>query len=176
MLSHKAQVQARGASSSSAHVFKSPTVERTRARVIRRYRDGEDKHLAEVASLPEAPPTVKYQPPYDLQSVLPNPGKWCESAGSNDNQAKCNRVAHSRAYQYTHPRLAQASALHCNHRRQQVHQQCVAHKGGTSIRTPHSCSLLQSIAKPLGLYCVRLLQVVFLISSPITGHSGQTRE
>jgi hypothetical protein len=43
--------------------------------VVRRFKDDQQGHLREVAQLPEAPVTVKYQPPYDLQDVLPNPGE-----------------------------------------------------------------------------------------------------
>ncbi|WIA08080.1 hypothetical protein OEZ86_010717 [Tetradesmus obliquus] len=46
-----------------------------RVSVVRRYRDDKKaEHLKEVAQLQEAPVTVKFQPPYDLQDVLPNPG------------------------------------------------------------------------------------------------------
>lgn len=47
-----------------------------RVSVVRRYRDDKKaEHLKEVAQLQEAPVTVKFQPPYDLQDVLPNPGE-----------------------------------------------------------------------------------------------------
>jgi hypothetical protein len=47
-----------------------------RVSVIGRFKyDKKQGHLREVAQLPEAPVTVKYQPPYDLQNVLHNPGE-----------------------------------------------------------------------------------------------------
>jgi peroxygenase len=46
-----------------------------RTRVIRRFRNGdEERHLKEVATLPEQPVTEQYQPPYDLHKIIPNPG------------------------------------------------------------------------------------------------------
>jgi hypothetical protein len=66
---------ARPASFSSAS-YGAKRVSSRRVSVIRRYRDNDkQQHLKEVAQLPEAPVTVKYQPPYDLQDVLPNPGE-----------------------------------------------------------------------------------------------------
>jgi hypothetical protein len=67
--------QARPTSFSSA-AYGTKRVSSRRVSVIRRYRDdSKQQHLKEVAQLPEAPVTVKYQPPYDLDNVLPNPGE-----------------------------------------------------------------------------------------------------
>lgn len=46
-----------------------------RTRVIRRFKNGDqERHLKEVATLREQPVTQKYQPPYDLENIIPNPG------------------------------------------------------------------------------------------------------